>query len=79
MENDLLKQYEDGEVTEEEVVNHLFSPWKQIDQSQHPLLAQILQTASGEIPTPHVGTGSGSSTSQSSWDGREHDPSRRRR
>ena len=57
----------------------LFLSLEQIDQSQHPLLAQLLQTASGGIPTPNVGTGSGGSTSQSSWDGPEHDPSRRKR
>ena len=79
MGNDLLKQYEDGELTEQEIVNQLFSPFEPIDQSQHPLLAQMLQTASGGVATPQVGTGSGGSYDQSSWDGREHDPSRRRR
>ncbi|MCH5236050.1 MAG: hypothetical protein J1E16_12220, partial [Muribaculaceae bacterium] len=79
MGNDLLNQYESGDLTEHEIVNQLFSPWEQIDQSQHPLLAQILQTASGGVATPQVGTGSGGSYDQSSWDGREHDPSRRKR
>ena len=79
MGNDLLKQFEDGDLTEQEIVNQLFSPWEQIDQSQHPLLASFLQAASGGIATPQVGTGSGGSTSHSSWDGREHDPSRRKR
>ena len=79
MGDNLLKQYEDGELTEEEVVNKLFSPWEQIDKSQYPLLAQMLQTASGGVATPQVGTGSGGSYDQSSWDGHEHDPSRRRR
>ena len=68
-----------GELTEEEVVNQLFSPWEQIDQSQHPLLAQMLQTASGSVETPQVDTGSGGSYDQSSWDGHEHAPSRRKR
>lgn len=79
MGDDLLKQYENGDLTEEEVVNQLFSPWEQIDKSQHPLLAQMLQTAAGGVATPHVGTGSGGSYDQSSWDGRERDPSRRKR
>ena len=79
MGDNLLKQYEDGELTEEEVVNKLFSPWEQIDKSQYPLLAQMLQAASGGVATPQVGTGSGGSYDQSSWDGHEHDPSRRKR
>ena len=79
MGNDLLNQYENGDLTEHEIVNQLFSPFEQIDQSQHPLLAQILQTASGGVATPQVGTGSGGSYDHSSWDGHEHNPSRRRR
>ena len=59
--NDLLNQYENGDLTEYEIVNQLFTPFEQIDQSQHPLLAQILQTASGGVATPQVGTGSGGS------------------
>lgn len=79
MGNDLLNQYENGDLTEHEIVNQLFTPFEQIDQSQHPLLAQILQTASGGVATTQVGTGSGGSYDQSSWDGREHDPSHRKR
>lgn len=36
MGNDLLKQYEEGDIIEHEIVNQLFSPFEQIDQSQHP-------------------------------------------
>ena len=77
--NDLLKQYENGELTEEEIGIQLFSPREQTDKSQHPLLAQMLQAASGGVATPQVGTGSGGSYDQSSWDGHEHDPARRKR
>ena len=77
MGDNLLKKYEDGELTEE-VVNKLFSPWEQIDKSHYLLIAKILQTASGGDATPQVGTGSGGSYDQSSWDGHDHDPSRRK-
>ena len=74
----LIKKYENKEL-KDDGINQLFSPWEQIDHSQYPLLAQILLTASGGVATPQVGTGSGGSYDQSSWDGHEHDPSRRRR
>ena len=79
MGNDLLKQFEDGDLTEQEIVNQFFSPWEQIDQSQHPLLAQLVQTASGGVATPQVGKGYGGSYDPSSWDGHEYDTSRRKR
>lgn len=49
------------------MVNELFEPREQVDESQHSLLAIALQTAAGGIPTPHVGTGSGGSSSDLPW------------
>ena len=78
MKNELIKKYENKELADSGV-NEIFSSLEQIDKSQYPLLAQMLQTASGGVATPQVGTGSGGSYDQSSWDGREQDPSRRKR
>ena len=52
----LLDKYDSGALTLHELVNELFDPWEQVDESQHSLLAVMLQTAAGGIPTPHVGT-----------------------
>lgn len=64
---DLLTKYDNGAITLHELVNELFEPWEQVDESQHSLLAVVLQTAAGGIPTPHVGTGSGGSSSDLPW------------
>lgn len=63
----LLNKYDSGAITLHELVNELFEPWKQVDESQHSLLAIALQTAAGGIPTPHVGTGAGGSSSDLPW------------
>lgn len=63
----LLEKYDSGAITLYELVNELFEPWEQVDESQHGLLAVALQTAAGGIPTPHVGTGAGGSTSDLPW------------
>ena len=57
----LLDKYDSGAMTLHELVNELFEPWEQIDESQHSLLAVALQTAAGGIPTPHIGAGGSSS------------------
>lgn len=69
----LLGRYDSGEITLHELVNELFEPWEQVDSSQHGLLAIALQTASGGIPTTHVGTGSGGSSSDLSWNDPDKD------
>ena len=56
-----------------ELVNKLFEPREQVDESQHSLLAIALQTAGGGIPTPHVGTGSGGSSSDLPWNDNDKD------
>jgi len=63
----LLDKYDSGVMTLHELVNELFEPWEQVDESQHSLLAVALQTAAGGIPTPHVGTGAGGSSSDLPW------------
>ncbi len=54
-------------ITLHELVNELFEPWEQVDESQHSLLAIVLQTAAGGIPATHVGTGAGGSSSDLPW------------
>lgn len=63
----LLDKYDSGALTLHELVNELFEPWEQVDESQHSLLAVALQTAAGGIPTPHIGTGAGGSSSDLPW------------
>nr|DAW88377.1 MAG TPA: Plasmid recombination enzyme [Bacteriophage sp.] len=67
LSQNLLDKYDSGAITLHELVNELFEPWEQVDESQHSLLAVALQTAVGGIPTPHVGTGAGGSSSDLPW------------
>lgn len=67
LSQNLLDKYDRGALTLHELVNELFEPWEQVDESQHSLLAIALQTAAGGIPTPYVGTGAGGSSSDLSW------------
>ena len=69
----LLDKYDSGAITLHELVNELFEPWEQVDESQHCLLAVALQTAAGGIPTPHVGTGAGGSSSDLPWNDNDKD------
>lgn len=63
----LLDKYDSGAITLHELVNELFEPWEQVDESQHSFLAVALQTAAGGISIPHVGTGAGGSSSDLPW------------
>ncbi|WP_289199407.1 MobV family relaxase [Bacteroides acidifaciens] len=67
----LLDRYDSGAITLHELVNELFEPWEQVDESQHSLLAVALQTAAGGISTQHIGTGSGSSSSDLPWNDKD--------
>lgn len=69
----LLDKYDSGAITLHELVNELFEPWEQVDESQHSLLAVALQTAAGGVPTPHVGTGAGGSSSDLPWNDNDKD------
>ena len=73
----LLDKYDSGVITLHELVNELFEPWEQIDESQHRLLAIALQTAAGGIPTLQVGTGAGGSSSELPWNDNDKDRYRR--
>ena len=73
----LLEKYDRGAITLHELVNELFEPWEQVDESQHSLLAVALQTAAGGIPTPHVGTGAGGSSSDLPWNNNDKEKFRR--
>ena len=69
----LIDRYDSGAITLHELVNELFEPWEQVDESQHNVLAVVLQTAAGGIPAPHVGTGAGGSSSDLPWNGSDKD------
>ena len=69
----LLDKYDCGAITLHELVNELFEPWEQVDKSQHGLLAIALQTATGGIPTAHIGTGAGGSSSDLPWNENDKD------
>lgn len=69
----LLDKYDSGVMTLHELVNELFEPWEQVDESQHSLLAVALQIAAGGIPTPHVGTGAGRPSSDLPWNDNDKD------
>ncbi len=69
----LLDKYDSGAITLHELVNELFEPWEQVDESQHSLLTVALQTAAGGIPTPYVGTGAGGSSSDLPWNDNDKD------
>lgn len=73
----LLDKYDSGAITLHELVNELFEPWEQVDESQHSLLAIALQTSAGGIPTPHIGTGSGGSSSDLPWNDNDKDKYKR--
>lgn len=68
-----LDKYDSGVITFHELVNELFEPCEQVDESQHSLLTVALQTASGGIPTPHVGSGAGGSSSDLPWNDNDKD------
>lgn len=69
----LLDKYDSGAITLYELINELFEPWEQVDESQHTLLAVVLQTAAGGIPTPHVGTCAGGSSTDLPWKDNDKD------
>lgn len=73
LSQNLLYKYNSVAITVHELVNELFEPWEQVDESQHSLLAIALQTAAGGIPTPHDDTGAGGSSSDLPWNGSDKD------
>lgn len=75
----LFEKYERDELTLHELINGLFEPRNQVDQSQHHLLAVAMQTAAGGVPLPHIGTGGGGSSSDLPWNDRDRDGKPRRK
>lgn len=77
----LLRALDSGSMTIHELTNAITSPFDQVAESQHHLLATMLQTAAGGDPTLHTGNGGGSSDSDLRWDGRnpnDYKPKRRK-
>lgn len=58
-----LKAFSGGELTEHEFVNACFSAAEQVNEIQANLLDAAIELATGRTAQPHVGTGSGGSTS----------------
>lgn len=79
LSQNLLDKYDSGALTLHELVNELFEPWEQVDESQHSLLSIALQTAAGGIPTPHIGSGAGGSSSDLPWNDNDKDKFQRAR
>ena len=77
----LLRTFDSGPMTIYELINEITTPFDQVAESQHHLLATMLQTAAGGDPTLHTGNGGGSSDSAHRWDGRnptDYKPKRRK-
>lgn len=62
-----LHAFSYGELTEHEFVNACFSAADQVSEIQDNLLSAAIELATGGSAQPHVGTGSGGSTSELPW------------
>lgn len=62
-----LKAFGNGELTEYEFVNACFNATEQVNEVQANLLGAAIELAAGGAAQPHVGTGSGDSTSDLLW------------
>ena len=70
-----------GQITDEEFVNAVFEPQEQVNEAQINLLGAAFEIAIGGQAQGHVGTGSGSSSSELPWndkDTKKHTPIKRR-
>lgn len=70
-----------GQITDEEFVNAVFEPQEQVNEAQINLLGAAFEIAIGGQAQVHVGTGSGSSSSELPWndkDTKKHTPIKRR-
>ena len=65
-----LRAYQSEKLTIEELINTVFTPEEQINDEQSQLLAATLNLFSGGPGNPHIGTGSGGSSSDLRWDGK---------
>lgn len=66
-----LRAFREEKLTLEELVNTIFPPEEQVNEEQTHLLASALDLLFCGPATPHVGTGSGGSTSDLRWDGKD--------
>lgn len=62
-----LKAFSNGELTEHEFINAFFEPSEQINEAQSAILKAALELAMGGHAQPYVGTGGSGSTSHSPW------------
>ena len=53
----LIARYRNFEITPAEMINDQFTPWEQVDESQHPLLHTMLMTAAGGLSQSPSGGG----------------------
>ena len=72
-----LHAFSNGELTEHEFVNACFSAAEQVSEIQTNLLSAAIELTTGGSAQPHVGTGSGGSTSDMPW-GERKKPIRKR-
>lgn len=62
-----LKAFGNGELTEHEFVNACFSVAEQVNEVQANLLGAAIELATGGTAQPHIGTSGGGSTSDLLW------------
>ena len=74
-----LHAFSNGELTEHEFINACFSAAEQVSEIQANLLGAAIELAIGGTAQPHVGTGSGGSTSDMPWGEKEKSNAKKRR
>ena len=71
--NPVIEKYQNGELTEYELVNELFEPFKQVSQLQAQLLEASFSLMVGGPAQAHVSTGGGGSSSDMPWGEKKND------
>jgi len=61
--NPVIQKYQNGELTDYELINEIFEPFEQVSQVQAQLLGATFELLSGGPAQTHVGTGVGGSSS----------------
>ena len=69
----IIHKYQNGELTEYELVNKIFEPFEQVSQLQTQLLGATFEMLSGGPAQTHAGTGGGGSSSDMPWGERKRD------
>ena len=64
---DVAQKHFNGQITDEEFVSAVFEPQEQVNEAQAQLLGAAFTLAIGGPADVHVGTGSGSSSSELPW------------